>query len=260
MLSFLLLFVSLFIWAYSIPLILFLLCFGVPVVLPMFLIGGILTYCLQLIYRKPITKSWVRTVFNRLDYSFWFYEIDKVCVPNDRNYLICSHPHNIFCLGILLSVHFTPKSRTLIAVAPLVFHIPLLGFLAAHLGCIPSSKTSIMEALKVSSVIIVPGGVPEILTFERNEIFTDRYGMFKLNAPILPVVTLTKHYYLLPAPLFELRMFIAKRYKIPIVFPWVFGYYGTWLPKRLPIRMKVLDVKERSRIEYFQEIKNSMYT
>lgn len=258
MLSFLIMFVSLFLWAYSLPLLVFLFFVGVPIVVPLFLIGLLISSSLKLVYTKPIKTSRIRTFFNKLNYRFWFHDIDKVEIPND-NMLICSHPHNVFCLSILLSVHFTPGSTTLFVVAPLVFHIPFLGVLAAHLGCIPASKDSILEGLKTSSVILVPGGVPEIITLERDEMYTSRYGMFKIDAPILPVVSLTKHYYLPPIPFYDLRMFIAKKYHVPVVFPWVFGYYGTWLPKRLPIRMKVLKVKKRNRLQYFQEIKNAMY-
>lgn len=259
MLSFLLMFVSLFVWAYSIPILLLLILFGAPVVLPSFLVGVLATSWLQLVYKEPIITSSIRTFFNNLDYTFWFHSIDRVKIPTTEHHLICSHPHNIFSLGILLSVHFTPNSKTVIAVAPVVFHIPFLGFFAAHLGCIPSSKESIMSALKTTSVILIPGGVPEIVCYEQDILFTERYGMFKLGSPILPVVTTSRHYYVPCAPLYDLRLFIARRYNIPIVFPWIFGYYGTWLPKRIPIRVKVLAVEERTRKDYFQEIKDAMY-
>lgn len=252
-------FTSLFIWAYSIPILIILLIVGVPVAIPCFIIALFISSSLQLIYKKPIPTSTIRTVLNNIDFTYWFGKIDRVSIP-EKTHLICSHPHNVFCLGALLSVHFQPKSQTLIAVAPLIFHVPIMGWVAAQVGCIPSSKKSINNALKNGySVILVPGGVPEVVSYERDELYTDRKSFLALEAPILPVVTTSKHYYVPPSPLYDLRLFIAKRYHVPVIFPWIFGWNYTWLPERKPITVKVLDVKERTQEEYFQEIKSIMY-
>lgn len=259
MLSILLMFISLFVWAYSIPIILFLVLFGVPIALPMFIFMLCVSNGLQLMYTNPIPSSKLRTFLNNVDFSPWFHNIDKVEVP-EKTHLICSHPHNVFCLGALLSVHFQPNSKTLIAVAPLIFHIPFLGWVAAQAGCIPSSKQSITHALdERMSVILVPGGVPEVVCYEKKELYTSRYGFLKFDAPILPVVTLSRHYHVPESPLYDLRMFVAKRYGIPIIFPWVFGWNYTWLPKREALRVKVLEVKDRSHEEYFKSIKEAIY-
>jgi len=258
MLSILLMFVSLFVWAYSMPILLFLLLVGVPFALPMILLMLGVSHVLQLVYTKPILTSPIRTYLNNIDLTFWFGEIDRVPLP-EKSHVIASHPHHIFCLGALLCIHFQPKSKTLIAVAPLIFHVPFMGWIAAQVGCIPSSFRSIQDALKVSSVILVPGGVPEVVSYERNELYTERYGLFKLGAPILPVVTMSKHYYVPPTRLYDLRMFIAKNYGVPIIFPWVFGWNGTWLPKRNPLKVKILEVKDRTREEYFEVIKECIY-
>lgn len=252
-------FTSLFIWAYSIPILIILLVIGVPVAVPSFIIALFISSSLQLIYKEPIPTSNIRSIANNIDFSYWFGKIDRVSIP-EETHLICSHPHNVFCLGALLSIHFQPKSKTLIAVAPLIFHVPIMGWIAAQLGCIPSSRKSINTALKNGlSVILVPGGVPEVVSYERNELYTDRKSFLTLEAPILPVVTTSKHYYIPPAPLYDLRIFIAKRYHLPVIFPWIFGWRYTWLPERKPITVKVLDVKRRTQEEYFQEIKSIMY-
>ncbi len=259
MLSILLLFTSLFVWAYSIPLLFMLIVFGAPIALPLFATAFFISTSLQLIYKEPIITSKIRTVLNNVDFTDWFGKVDRVELP-EKAHLICSHPHNIFCLGALLSIHFQPKSKTLIAVAPLIFHIPIVGWIAAQCGCIPSSKQSITHALDARmSVILVVGGVPEVVSYERNEIYSNRHQFLKFDAPILPVVTTSKHYYVPKAPLYDLRMFIAENYRVPIIFPWVFGWMGTWLPERKPITVKVLEVKERTQEEYFKQVKETIY-
>lgn len=260
MLSILLMFTSLFIWAYSIPILIILILFGAPLAAPLFAFAFFISSSLQLIYKKPIQHSWLRSFLNNIDLTGWFGKIDRVDLP-EKAHLICSHPHNIFCLGALLCIHFQPKSKTLIAVAPLIFHIPLLGWIAAQCGCIPSSKQSITNALDARmSVILVVGGVPEVVTYERDEIYTNRHKFLQFDAPILPVITTSKHYYVPKAPFYDLRMFIAENYRVPIIFPWVFGWMGTWLPDRKPITVKVLEVKKnRVHEEYFNEIKETIY-
>ena len=252
-------FTSLFVWAYSIPILILLICFGAPIAIPIFSTALFISTSLQLIYKKPIVTSAIREYMNEIDLTDWFGNIDRVPLP-EKAHLICSHPHNVFCLGALLSIHFQPNSKTLIAVAPLIFHIPIVGWIAAQVGCIPSSKQSITHALDARmSVILVVGGVPEVVSYERNEIYTDRHQFLKFDAPILPVVTTSKHYVVPRAPLYDLRLFIAKRYSVPIIYPWVFGWMCTWLPDRKPVTVKVLEVKERTHEEYFKEIKEHIY-
>jgi len=247
----------LFLWAYSIPLLLVLVAMGSPFALLFLAMGAGLS---KLRDDQPICTSRLRTWFNHIPWHQWFDEASTVTIPGDRHYLIASHPHQLFCLGALICVHFRPKSRTLFAVAPLIFHVPFIGWLAAHLGCVPADKGSLQAALKVSSVLLVPGGVPEVVMFERGEMYTERYGMFRLGVPILPLVTTSQHYYVPKAPLYRLRLLIAKTFRVPIIFPWVFGWYGTWLPKRHALVVKQLEVSENvQREEYYKKIENAMY-
>ena len=252
-------FTSIFLWAYSIPLILIMILIGVPIAMPLFAAALLTSTYLKLIYKHPIQKSSIRTFINNLDFTYWFGDIDRVKIPSETH-LITSHPHNIFCLGALLCIHFQPKSETLIAVAPMIFHVPFIGWIAAKVGCIPSSKKSIKNALSSGmSVILIPGGVPEVVTYEKNKIYTQRYGFLNFNVPILPVITTSKHYFVPETPLYDLRIFIAKRYHIPIIFPWIFGWKNTWLPKRKSVTVKVLEVKKRTHEEYFKTIKEHIY-
>ena len=64
-------------------------------------------------------------------------------------------------------------------------------------------------------------------------------------------------------PLYDLRMYIACRYNVPIVFPWICGWYNTWIPKRRPIQSYVglykyrhSDTLEENRLAYYATIQS----
>eukprot|EP00942_MAST-04A_sp_MAST-4A-sp1_P014779 g14779.t1 len=208
----------------------------------MLIISDLISHVLNILYSAPVKESSFRSFFNKIPFTLWFDSVSDVKIPTDKKYLVCSHPHGILCLGPLITVHFKPNSSTLFAVAPIVFKIPVVGWICGELGCIPCTKESIAEGLKISSVILVPGGVPEIVMFERGEIFTKRRGMFTFGVPIIPLVTSSKHYFLPQSPLYELRVFVARKLGIPITFPYIFGWYNSWLPKRNKLEVKMLDV------------------
>tara|TARA_A100001015_G_scaffold144060_1_gene159891 strand:- start:4097 stop:4747 length:651 start_codon:yes stop_codon:yes gene_type:complete len=206
-----------------------------------------------------IPEGAIRNYVNTIEYEKWFGEIDYL--PHyDQPSLVCLHPHGIICTGILFSAHFSPGSTTLFAVSKWLFYVPFVGWLARHLGCIPATYGDIEKALKTNTVILVPGGVPELIT---GEVYTRRHGFLKIakkaNVSIVPVVSKDIYYDRIPCPLSSLRLEIAKRMDLPIMFP-VLGYYGTWLPKRIPIKIEQKDsfkVKgdiEEERIRYFHAL------
>lgn len=251
--------ICLFIWVYSLPLLVLFAIIGSPVAITLLFVADIASYFLNIMYKTPVTTSSLRTLFNSIPFYQWFESISEVNIPTDKHYLICSHPHGILCLGPLLTVHFKKKSRTLFAVAPIVFKIPVIGWICGELGCIPCDKVSIKRALKVSSVILVPGGVPEIVMYERDELFTMRRGMFTFGVPIIPLVTLSKHYYLPKSPLYDLRVYIARKFNVPITFPYLFGWNNTWLPKRNKLEVKMLNQMETNDSKiYFTMLKSQL--
>tara|TARA_B100001027_G_scaffold184817_1_gene136945 strand:- start:267 stop:998 length:732 start_codon:yes stop_codon:yes gene_type:complete len=206
-----------------------------------------------------IKENVLRQYVNNLPYEKWFGDIENVPLPSFPS-LICLHPHGIICTGILFSTHFRPQSCTVIAVSKWLFLIPFVGWVARHLGCIPATYHDILLALKTTSVILVPGGVPELVT---GKLYTKRYGFLKIakkaNVPILPVVVKEEYYNRIPCPFVSFREKIAIYVGLPIMLP-VIGYYGTWLPKRIPIQPKVLEqIKIKDSIEaehdqYFAEL------
>ena len=226
--------IMLFLWLYSIPFILVSCCVWTP------FLAVTLPFCYYVNSYQDHNPSF-RDLVNGMPYSWWFGSIKRITVP-ETPCLITSHPHGIFCTGILVGCHLQPNSRTKFAVSPWLFCIPIVGMLATFMGCIPANEEAISNALKDSSVILVPGGVPELVT---QTLYTRRYGFLRIakkcNVPIVPVVTGSKFYSTLPLPFKGLRTYIARHYGIPLMCPWVFGYMGTWVPKRVPVLLEQLE-------------------
>lgn len=216
---------------------------------------------MYLLKDELVADGTIRRIVNNIPYHLWFGKIDTMEILSTPH-LICSHPHGVLCTGILFSVHFRPGSTTLFAVSKWLFTIPLIGWLAHRLGCIPATYEHIETALKTNSVILVPGGVPELIT---GKPYTKRYGFLKIakraNVIIKPVTTRQSYFNLIPCPFEKVRMYIAIKYGFPIMFP-VLGWYGSWLPKRNPIDMvfhngfKVNDLSlEENRVRYYTEMR-----
>jgi hypothetical protein len=242
---------TIFIWIYLLPLLVLAACVGIPFASTFV----VLSFFLSNKYEHNV-DSILRRFVCEIPVTRWFGSISNIDIPVDNNYLITSHPHGVFCLGPLLTVHFKRGSRTLFAVAPLIFKIPIFGWFAANVGCIPATKGEIQNALKTTSVILVPGGVPELITQERGQIYTRRYGMFKFDAPMITLITKSNHYSFLKLPFYETRLYIARKLNIPIIFPWVFGHYFTWLPKRTPLVVTLERFSDRET--YFANVSSSL--
>lgn len=229
--------ILIFMWVFLLPIFIIGFILAIPffvTFLPLSLITGYYVYSSV----GPMHSSKIRQVLSN-DYTHWFGKID-IDLINQKNKLICGHPHGIICTFLLFGLHFKPKSKTLVAVAPLLFMVPIIGWMARHLGAIPATYNDIKNALiGGSSVILFPGGVPEIIGHEKGQHYIRRQGFLKIardtNCDILAVYNKNNYYQQIVGPFYDLRMFIARRYNIPIVIPWLFGWYWTPLPKRIPI-------------------------
>ena len=238
--------IAIFIWIYLLPILfigtLFCIPFFIIVTPPLMLISFTVMYMLK---DEIIPDGYIRNFVNNIPYHLWFGKIDDMPVLS-RPHLICSHPHGVLCTGILISMHFRPGSTTLFAVSKWLFLIPFVGWVARHLGCIPATYEHIEKALDTDSVILVPGGVPELVT---GKLYTNRYGFLNISSrndvPILPVITCNKYFDRFACPFEDIRTYLAIKLGLPIMFP-VIGWYYIWLPKRLPIKMKTLDTFEPS--------------
>ena len=238
---------GLFLWIFLLPISVIGLLLSVPFFVTTFplylLITAYLYYCVG-----HVPRSSIRDILSNAPFHLWFGKIN-VPVPKERH-LICCHPHGMICTTALFGIHF--RNDTYVAVTPVLFSVPIIGWVAKHLGAIPATYDDILVALKTKSVVLLPGGVPEIVSDSH---YTKRFGFLscakQANVPILRVVNRTKYYDTIRIPCLKERMFIAKKFDIPIVFPWIFGWYGTWIPKRRTIEPEIstFHVKESLEIE-----------
>lgn len=228
-------FVGILLWVYLCPVLLV----GTLVCLPYFMVVTplLMTVSLTSAYVLKdhiVPDGMLRDLVNNMPYEAWFGNVETIGTLTTPH-LITSHPHGFLCTSILLAAHFRKDSTTVFAVSPWLFMVPFVGWVAKHLGCIPAEEDAMLTALESTSVILVPGGVPELVT---QTPYTRRHGFLrvarKANVPILPIVTTHSHFSSIPAPCLALRTWIAKEYGIPLMFP-MLGWYGTWLPKRRPI-------------------------
>lgn len=250
--------VLIFMWIFLLPIFVVGFCLSIPffvVALPLSLVVAAGIY----ISVDHIKESSLREILSSAPFEAWFGEI-VVPIPKG-NHLICCHPHGMICTMAVFGIHFQPKSKTLIAVAPVVFVVPIIGWIAKHLGAIPATYEDIGRALEHTSVILLPGGVPEIICTERGLQYTQRWGFLKCvqdNFKIICVRGHESYYDIIPLPLYDLRLFIAKKYNIPIVFPWIFGYCGTWIPKPKPIK-PTITVYEYDKNKNVEENRKQYY-
>ena len=228
-------FFGIFVWVYICPV----LVVGTLICLPYFMLVTpvLVTVSLTSAYILKdhiISEGILRDILNEMPYESWFGHVDTLETLSSPH-LITSHPHGFLCTSILFAAHFRKDSTTVFAVSPWLFMVPFVGWVAKHLGCIPAEDNAILSALKSTSVILVPGGVPELVT---QTPYTRRHGFLRVartaNVPILPIVTTQSHFTGIALPCLTFRTWIAKQYGIPLMMP-MFGWYGTWLPKRLPV-------------------------
>ena len=193
-----------------------------------------------------IKESTLRDIISSAPVHKWFGEI-KVNIP-EGNHLICCHPHGMICTSAIFGIHLRPGSKTLIAVAPIVFAVPVIGWIAKHMGAIPATYISIKKGLQNGPVILLPGGVPEIVTGTH---YKKRWGFLRIirdmDKQIIKVINKETYYNTVNIPLYDLRRFIAEKYNVPIVFPWLFGWYGTWIPMPKPIKPDISIFKYNHR-------------
>jgi len=253
-----------FMWVFSLPIFII----GFVVAIPFFTIALPLSLMISAaiyISYDHIKESSLRDIISSAPFEVWFHSID-INLDLTQNHLICCHPHGVLCTSAIFGIHFKPKSKTLIAVAPIVFTVPIIGWIAKHLGAIPATYNDIIEGLRHTSVILLPGGVPEIICMERGVHYMDRVGFLRCakraGVKIYAIVNENNYYELLPMPLYKLRLNIAKTLNIPIVFPYIFGWCGTWLPKRLPIQPTYFEFEvegepKKLREKYYAKIHRS---
>mgnify|MGYP001579951641 CR=1 FL=1 len=235
-----LMFVLTFFWIWSVPLLVIGVLCAVPFAMAALPICLAITLFSQYVSHGAIIANHpVRRWISNIPWCDWFpcnqLKFEEQCI-------ITVHPHGLLCCGAIAGVHLVPESETVLCVAPVLFYVPVIGWLLKLLACIPANKNAMQSALAAGhSLLVVPGGVPEIVLAETgdDEQRFARYGVLKLN-PSVPVHVVfvrgeCSTYKMIQMPFLQLRVWLSWRLNIPLVTPIMLGHYGTWLPKRQPL-------------------------
>lgn len=253
-----------FCWIWAIPL----LFVGAICMIPMAVIT--LAICITVTLYLQFTDDghirvdhWLRTSMSSIPWHEWF-PCNQLSFESG---VIAVHPHGVLCCGALVGVHLVPGSRTCMCIAPIVFYVPIIGWVARLLGCIPANKDHMLKALALGyPLIVVPGGVPEIVLAELgNDIKRfKRHGFLRVaqeaNVPVHVVFVKGEcsTFRMLRGPCHEARVWLSWCINVPCVFPVLLGWYGTWLPKRVPLILNTSTMVSPKKNRYSQVL-NELY-
>lgn len=251
-----------FCWIWLLPLMILGLFLSVPAIvvgLPVCIVISITLQWWQ--HGQIISEHPVRNLLCQIPWHEWFpcntLTIEKPCV-------VAVHPHGLLCCGALAGIHFVPGSTTLFCVAPLLFYIPILGWCIRVLGCIPARIDVMRKCLEQGhSLVVVPGGVPELVLCEygKDTKWFQRGGFIRLaneaNVPIVAVFARGEcsTYTMLEGPFLKQRVHWSWKTNVPLVLPIFIGWYGSWLPKRVPIQLYTKTVEKPDKIGYYGMLK-----
>jgi hypothetical protein len=258
----LLLAVLTFCWIWLLPLMCIGFFFSVPVVVVSLPICIVISLTLQWWQHGQIYVDHpIRNAMSTIPWYQWF-PCNQLDVPETS--VVAVHPHGLLCCGALVGIHFVPGSKTVFCVAPLLFYIPVLGWFLRILGCVPAHYAIMLECLRAGhSVLIVPGGVPELVMAERSndEMWFKRSGFIRLaNEARVPIQMVfvrgeCSTYRMLQGPLYEPRVHWAWKTNVPFVVPIFCGWYGSWLPRRVPLQMVMSTVQTETKNDYYNELR-----
>jgi len=257
----LIVFITIFVWIFSLPLLAVMTFLFAPILLPCAIVSFI--FSVYTINLKPRTHSFLRNFLVSFQLHNWF-PCNTIVIKKQRVISVC--PHGLLSCGAVAGVHFVEGSETIFCVAPILYFVPLLGHSLNALGCIPATRTSMEGVLSDGySLIVISGGVPELVLSETNDDteFYPRYGFlklarkFKINILSVFVSGETKLYNIIQLPFLRNRVRLSWFFNIPFMFPLISGFYGTWIPKRkkLILRKKIIDFN-CSRLEYKNQLTN----
>lgn len=234
--------------------------FFFPVLLPFSCLSVMFSVCI--INLEPRPHSFLRDFLASFQLYNWF-PCNTIVIKKQRVISVC--PHGLLSCGALAGVHFVKGSETIFCVAPILYFVPLLGHSLNLLGCIPATRKSMENVLvKGYSLIVVPGGVPELVLSETNNDseFYPRFGFLKLakefKVCVLSVFVNgeTNLYNVIQLPCLRNRVKLSWFFNIPFMFPLISGFYGTWMPKRVKLTLhKYLHFNDTTRSEYTHQLK-----
>ena len=102
-----------------------------------------------------------------------------------------------------------------------------------------------------------------------NEKYTDkkrfkRHGFLRLakelSVPLFAVFTKGEcaTFNMVRWPFLNTRVQLSWFFNIPVTLPFIFGWYGSWIPKRIHLKMKMTQVYTKTK-EHYQYILNKLY-
>ena len=240
-----------FFWIWALPILCIASIFAFPAAIVLFFISLTVSLILQIHYHESIlVEHPIRIWISKIPWHEWF-PCNQLHFQGPA--VIGVHPHGLLCCGAVAGIHLVPKSKTVLCVAPVLFYVPVIGWLLRVIGCIPANKKEMRMALKAGcSLLVVPGGVPEIVLAETGDDYRHfpRHGFLRLNkdVPIWSVFVKGEcsTYRMFRGPFLKQRVWLSWRLNIPLVMPILCGWYGTWLPKRVPLKLTCRRVREPS--------------
>lgn len=249
-----------FVWIWSLPLLIIGSLFMMPAALGISFVCIFLGMFLQYSEHSMVQpEHWIRTYMSKISWNQWF----PCNILHFDKGVIAVHPHGVLCCGALAGIHFAPDSKTCMCIAPVVFYVPIIGLFARKLGCIPADRHHMTLALnKGYPVLVVPGGVPEIVMAEsgNDQKRFERHGFLRIaqemNAEVHAVYAQGEcnTYKMFKGPFFETRIWISWWLNIPLVFPILLGWYGSWMPKRVPLLLKTLKIESYDKQIYKKKL------
>ncbi len=248
-----------FIWIFSIPLLILTSIIWIPAGVGAAIVSTVVSGYIQWTMEDDIVIDGIfRKLVALLPLKEWFTPFSvKGKADEDTPLLILGHPHGILCCGLVI-YHFSRKN-TVFAVAPILFYIPIFGWVARSMGLIPASFKMIKKALtEKHSVIMAVGGIEGLISHPHQTLYiTKRYGYLKIamdtKTPLKPVYIQGEFdtFYSPRLPFLKERRVLA-RLGIPVLFPYVFGFCGTWLPKRVPLTLHFGERLEVGNLELME--------
>ena len=256
--------VLIFFWIWSLPLLMIAAFFAMPSALILLPLSLALSLWMQYIHHdKIMPEHFLRKYLSYIPWNEWF---PCNTLTFEEQAVIAVHPHGLLCCGAVVGIHFVPGSKTVLCVAPILFYVPVIGWCLRLLGCIPAHLHIMRETLRRGfSVVVVPGGVPEIVCAETsdNRKRFPRHGFLRLASSLNMTVYAVyvegecQTFRLIPMPFLEKRIYWSWRLNVPLVFPLVIGWYGLWLPKRVPLLLKKQKIEHYSK-EHYQSVLDSL--
>lgn len=233
-----------FLWIWSLPLLVIGFLLSIPaaiVALPLCVLISITLqyYSHNTIMVDNVLRQWISTI----PWHQWF-PCNTLTITDPS--VIAVHPHGVLCCGALAGIHLIPNALTVFCVAPVLFYVPIFGWCLRALGCIEARREIMLLALqKGYSIIVVPGGVPELVlseTGDDTQMF-QRTGFLKVaqraGVPVQMIYVQGEcaTFWRIRGPCLSVRVWLSWRMNVPLTLPIFGGWWGLWIPKRVPLQL-----------------------